>query len=285
MKRISILYVLCGFVLAGCGNKEVDTTENDVFVYISTNPLSDLGKSATTMEENLISKFLLYGVNDKNVVVKTFPAITDPPLDGIQLIIPKEVKTLYAIANPSAGIENVNPSSLSGLLNLTGDFTTVPVSPFLMSGKGDVTGSNVSIVLTRAVAKIEVIAHNEFVIESVTVKNTPDKGYVFKKETIAAPTSSRRVDYSANTTNSIVYVAENSKNSPTELVVSGTYLNKRASYTIVLKNNLAPIDIARNTYYKVNISAITDSECTVSITILVWDVKETDDHIIPDENF
>ena len=280
MKRIVFVYVLCGLVLAGCDDK-VNAPENDddVLVYISTNPLSEV-KSAATADEDMISRLILYGVDDKNMVVDTF-SISQPSLEGVRLSISKTIKSLYAIANPSAVIQSAIPPSLSDLLNLTGDFTDAPQSPFLMGGKGDVVGSTADIELVRAVAKIEVSALNEFEIESVAVQNTPDKGYVFKKETIAAPTSGR-VSYPANTTNSIVYVAENSKSSPTKLLVIGTYLGKRANYTIELTSGGKAIDIVRNTYYKVGVSAVTDVDCTFTITIPEWEDKKTDDHVIPD---
>jgi len=156
----------------------------------------------------------------------------------------------------------------------------MPQSPFLMSGKGDVIGRNVQINLVRAAAKIEVIAKNEFVIESVTVKNTPDKGYIFDNATLETPVSSNMAIYPANTTNSIVYVAENSKKKPTEIVVAGRYLGKKANYTIVLKNEGLPVDIVRNTIYQVSISAIDELNCNVSVTIPIWKDVAADKQVI-----
>ena len=287
MKRIVLLYVFYGFILGGCNGNDENPPPKEVMVYFSTQsmPNSSL-KSTAEPDEDLINRIIMCGVDNLGKVVEVYPAILTLSSSGIPLTISEDVISLYAIANPSTGIEAALPSAtVSGLMSLTVDFTSAPQSPFLMSGKGNVIGSNVNIELIRAVAKIEVIGQNDFRIESVTVKNTPDKGFVFKQETIVAPTSSARVNYPVNTDNSTVYVAENSKDNSTELVVTGTYLDKQASYTIVLKNNGTPVDVARNTYYKVNVSPNTVIDCTVEITILEWEDVTTDDNIIPDENF
>ena len=286
MKRIVLLLILSMFVLAGC-EKNLPADENQVLIYLSTGSLANQETKSTTADaEKLISKIVLYGVDDKNAVVKTF-TVPNPTLTGFKLTIPVQVKTLYAIANPTADIENAaTPLNVAAILNLTADFTEAPQSPYIMSGIGAVSGSNANIELIRAIAKVEISPQNEFLIESVTVKNTPDKGFVFKKESTAAPTTSSRVSYPANTSNSTVYVAENSKDNPTEFEITGTYLGKQAIYTIVLSKDNTPIDIVRNTYYKVSVSALTDKECTITITIPAWEgVITTDEHIIPDTNF
>ena len=286
MKRFVLLFALCGFVLAGCDD-QVQPPASEVSVYLSTSPLSDASvKSAATAAENMVTRLVLYGVDDQDMVVYTSQVLTNPSLTGIKLEIPLEVETLYAVAIPLAGIGSATPSTLSELLDLTGNFATAPGSPFLMGGKGDIVDSKANIELVRAVAKIEVLALNDFQIESVAVGNTPNRGYIFKQETPAPPTSSERVDYPANTTNSTVYVAENSSDDPTELLIIGTYLGKQATYTIVLKKGGTPVDIVRNTCYQVGVSAITDSDCMFTVKIPEWeDGEEIDDHIIPDENF
>lgn len=279
--KFFLLSVLCGFLLTGCPG---DDPENDreILINFSAIPLSDMVlKSTATTNESLVSKMLLIGVDDKNVPVKIYPVISNPALTGMKLTMPLEVKTLYAIANPSSGMESATPSTFSDLSNLTGDFSTAPQSPFLMGGKGDIVGSSATIELIRAVAKIEVIAPNELEIESVTVKNTPNKAYVFKKDTRVAPTNSVRVDYLVNTVTTTVYVAECSKDNPVELEVIGMYLGQEAKYTIRLNDNGAPIDIARNTHYQVNITPLSNVESNVSITIPAWDDVRTDDHMIP----
>ena len=285
MKRIVLLLVLSVFVLAGC-EKNLPADENQVLIYLSAGSLENQeSKSTATDAEELISKLLLYGVDDKNAVVKIFPVISNPTLTGFKLTIPVQVKTLYAIANPTADIENATPSNVSDLLNMTANFTAAPQSPFIMGGKGTVSGSNANIELIRAIAKVEIISKNEFQINTVTVKNTPDKGFVFQKESTAAPATSSRVAYPANT-NTTVYVAENSKDNQTEFEITGTYLGKQATYTIVLSKDEAPIDIVRNTCYMVSVSALTDKECTFTIDIPSWEgVITADEHIIPDVNF
>ena len=294
MKRIVLWFVLCGFFLAGCGDDEVITPEGyrDVWISFSASPLSKSLKSTATTEESVISKLILYGVDDKNVLVQGFRVEKiNPSIKGIELTIPVEIKTLYAIANPTAGLESVTISTYSDLINCAGNFAVAPVAPFLMGGEGEINDSEATIELIRSVAKIKVEAINDFELESVTVKNTPNQGYIFSKDAHTAPATSVRVDYDAKnvgstTTNSIiVYVVENSKNNPTEFEVTGKYLGQQATYTIVLKNNDLPIDIVRNTFYTVRITAISDIECTFNIEIPAWTEIETDEHEIPDENF
>ena len=291
MRRVILVCVLSGFIFAGCGSDDDETPleqeqVQDVLVYLSTSPLSDSGTNSTAIsDENLISRLILFGVDDKNMFVKAFPVITNPSMTGIALTIPIEVKTFYAVANPTMAIESANLSSFSDIFNLTSSFAVAPAAPFLMSGKGNVSGSAVNIELIRAVARIEVVAHNDFVIESVTVKKTPDKGYVFKKETSEPPASSVMVAYPANTTNFIVYVAENTKNSPSEFEVAGKYLGQPVSYSIVLENNGSAVNIVRNTCYQISITESNDVDCTFTITITmpVWEDVNTDNYIITKE--
>ena len=295
MKRIVLWCVLCGFFLAGCGDDKIITPEegyHNVLVSFSASPLSSSLKSSGSIEESLISKLILYGVDENNMLVQDFrEEKINPSMKGIELSIPIEVTTLYAIANPTAGFESSTISTYSDLINCIGSFTVAPITPILMSGKGVINDSEANIELIRSVAKIKVEAINEFEIESVVVKNTPNQGYVFIHDTPDAPAASARVNYEAKKTSSstnnsiIVYVAENSKLHPTELVVTGKYLDQQATYTIVLKNNDLPIDIVRNTFYTVRITALSDFECTFKIEIPEWTEIETDSHEIPDENF
>lgn len=292
MKSIVLLCVLCGFFLVGCGEKEkpsVDGDDQDVLISFSTNAMPTdvmqnmVLKSTKSTDENLISMIILFGLDDKGMVVKALP-ISNPTLTGITITMPIEVKTLYAVANPTPGIEGALIPTLANLLNLTGDYTSAPQSPFLLSGKGDIVGSNATIRLDRAIVKIEVVSLNELQIKSVTVKNTPNRIYIFKKETTTPP-SSIRVIYPANTTNSIVYVAECSKDNPVELEVTGTYLGKTVSNTIILTKGGSPIDAVRNTCYRVGVSATSEPEWTYTITITDWDEENADRYVIPSENF
>src|SRR5215475_6799045 len=102
VRKVFLLCVLFGIILAGCKESPCEN-EHDVWVYFSANPLSKSLKSTASPSEAEISKLILYGVDDKNVLVKTFPAILNPSSSGVTLSIPMEVCTLYAIANPSAG--------------------------------------------------------------------------------------------------------------------------------------------------------------------------------------
>ena len=276
-------FSLC--IMAGCEHDPIDNPDPDCLVVVnfSTESLSgSLLKSTANSAEDLIEKIILFGVNEQNEVVQNFPALENPPMSGKTLTVLRKVKSLYAIANPSAAMVTANPLSVSDIMGMVGDFTNAPQSPFLMSGKGDVNGKNINIELVRTVAKIDIIGKNGFQITTVTVTNTPDKEYAFKRETLSVPASAGRVSYSAvSSTAPTVYVAENSRLNPAQFVVTGTFQGKQASYTIVLKSGGQNIDIARNTHYQVGITPITESNYSLNITIPEWNDVITDERVIP----
>ena len=289
MKKIVLLFVVCGFIITGCtGDGPPPEMRRQVIVYISTTSLSNSSlKSTASPSENLISKIILYGVDAQNRIVETFPAISNPSVSGILLNITEPVKSFYAIANPSQTIEGAKPSTVSDLMNLTGDFSTPPVSPFLMSGKGVIINDKVNIELIRAIAKIEVIGKDGLEIKTVTVKNTPNKGFVFQQATFSLPASIDWVNYPAITSPApSVYVAENDKKNPTRLDIIGQFEGKQASYTVTLTSDGEAIAIIRNTHYQINVKPVDNFVCNVTISIPEWvGVVVTDDHFIPDESF
>ena len=248
---IVLLFAFSHFIMTGCKHDPQDDPEADrlIEVSFSTRSLSgSLLKSAANPAEDLIGKIILFGVNDQNQVVKTFPVL----VTGGTLTIPRKVQTLYAIANPSPAMEAATPSSVSDLTNMIGDFTNAPQSPFLMSGKRVVSGNSVNIELIRAVAKIDIICINGFQIETVTVMNTAAKGYVFNRETLSIPTLDV-VTYSFSGNNPSIYVAESSKQKPVQIVVTGKIQGKQKSLTFTLTKDEQDIDIIRNTRYQVTI--------------------------------
>ena len=277
MRRIVVIYTLLLCFFAGCQQDALIEGDRQVTVSFSPQTLtSSLKLSSASQAENSIVKLMLYGVDAQGNVTQNFPVFENPVSTGIPLTIFKGVKSLYAIANPSSDLIAANPSNLSELMNLTFDFTNAPQSPFLMGGKGDINGSSVQIELIRAVAKIEILSKNEFQINTVTVKNLPDEGYVFKQESPSSPASAGLTDYPAvNSANPVLYVPETGKDKPAEFLVTGTYLGKQASYTIVLKSGTVPIDIERNTHYQVSVSAITDTDCSVAVSIPAWNDYST----------
>jgi len=288
MNKIILLFTLCSLVLAGCkGVKPPEMAPRQVVIYLSAKALSDIElKSTASQDEDKISKIILFGVDDKLKVVETFQAIPNPSLAGEPLTITKqEVKSLYVIANPSASLEGANPSTVSELMNLTGDFSTAPAPPFLMGGKGDIIGDKANIELVRAVAKIVFTGKDGFEIEKVTVQKTPNKGFVFTQTTFSVPTSSGKAEYK-DIASATFYVAESTGKDPVEFKVTGTFEGKSATYTITLSNNKQPIDIVRNTHYLMNIKPITEDICDVTINILEWNgVIVVDEVVIPDDAF
>ncbi len=291
MKNLVLLFVfaLCIYIFAGCNRTPKDTDEETRKIVVFFSAKSDansLLKSTASDNEKKITKVALFGVDALNNVIENYTPIDNPPSTGTSLVISNNVNMLYAIANPSDVMVAKTPSNLSDILAMTGTFADAPQSPFLMGGKGDVSNYAVNIEFIRAVAKISFIGKNEFVIESVTVGNTPDHGYIFSQALPVVPLSAARVSYpKVESSTPMVYVAENTKQDPTQFVVTGKFNSKQATYAFVLVDRGTKVDIARNTHYQVNISPKTDSECTITIDIPDWGDGDTDDIEIPDEKF
>ena len=282
MKRVVLAAVILLCILPQCQQELPVEGEREIWVSFSAQSLSSsLLKSAASTPEKSIDHLLLYGVDAQGNVAQNFPVEDQPSLSGISLTVLKNVKTLYAIANPSADMIAANPANLSDLMNMTGNFAAAPQSPFLMSGQEEINCSNVQMELFRTVAKVQIISKNEFQINSVTVKNTPNRGYVFGQTTAAPPSAATMTDYPmVNTANPVLYVAENSTESPTQFLVSGTYLGNSVNYTIVLKMAGANIDIERNTHYEVGISAVSDTDCSIGVTIPEWNNGAANNQVI-----
>ena len=289
MKKIVFLFVLSAFITAGCNEKpEVPKPEPKRQVVIFFTPkllTSSLFKSSSSDGEDEIQKILLFGVDYLNRLEK-FPVINNPSSSGVTLTISNNIKSFYAIANPSPELESVNPSNLSALNDIMSDFSNVPDAPFLMSGTANIINETVHIELVRAVAKVRIIGENDFQISSVTVMNTSSKGYVFPRTPFSVPTE--KIDYDPIISSEpTIYVAENNTVSPTHFVISGQLYGKQARYTIeqLTTNGGTPVDIVRNNYYEVTITPITNDDCSITITILDWIDVPVDGHTIPDEDF
>ena len=254
MRKLAV-FLVCACILTGCKREQINPDwHRPVVVFFSTKPLSaSLLKSTGNESENLITKIIMFGVDDKNNVIQTFPAMGNPPLTGIQLTISRNVKTLYAIANPSAILETAVPINVSDLMALVSDFTIAPQSPLLMSGQANINGYNVNIELIRSVAKIVVSGVNGFDVQSITMKNTPEKGFVFAQASSTVP-SNRRVTYPANS-NTTVYVAESYKRNPATLTVKGIVQGQSVDVDVSFERNGALVDIVRNTSYSVVIDS------------------------------
>ena len=277
MKKVIFCLTLSGLFFAGCGGKKPPEPDpdQDVTIVFSTKPMST---SVATEEEKSITKVVIFGVDDKDNVIKAFPALNNPSSEGLKLSMSNNITRIFAIANPSSALEGANPSNVSDLMNLTGDFTNAPQSPFLMSGSASVSSAKANIELVRCIAKIEVSGEDGVDIQSVTVKNTPTKGFVFAQPTLTVPSSSGRVDYPKNN-KTVLYVAENIKEDPTTLQVEFDYDGVLYNEPFEFTSNQAPVDIVRNTYYSVTVIP-NDLEDTISftLTIRVWDDVEIDDH-------
>jgi len=282
MKKIFLCFVVGAFILAGCdknpkNENEFESFDRQVVISFTAKSLSNsMSKSAASTAENSIEQIILFGVNGKGEVVQNFPVFENPNLSGTAVFVSSSVKSFYVIANPSAEMEASNPSTVADLEAMTCDFANAPQAPFVMSSIGELNGNSINLELVRTVAKIDVISKDDFQVESVTVMNTPAKGYVFDNGMPAFD----MVNYSESSSSS-VYVAENGSQNPTKLFVKGTFQGKFTAYTIVLSNDGIPMDIVRNTCYQVSVTPITESECNISVSIPEWNDAIADETFIP----
>ena len=308
MKKLVFCLSVCGFIWAGCNKNEPkenlhDEAPIEIIFLAKSQGASMLKSTPGTQEEDAVDRIILFGV-DASAKSPVFYSdtiegseLTDAlSSSGTPLLIPRKVTTLYAIANPSQDLEEQldTVSNVSVLTTLVEDFTVAPYpdgssSFLLMGGNGvvDYLNKEVTIALVRAVAKVQFIGMNDFVVTSVAVAKTPDLGFVFGQTPLAVPPDTSMVSY-ALIPEDIVYVAENIggvTEAPTKFTVSGTLNSQTASYTFALTQSGTLADIVRNTFYSVNISPKSDTECDIFITIKPWEDGIVDEIIIPDENF
>ena len=288
-----VILRLCIFfgvlILSGCSI--FPEGEHDIVISFTTKSLSPSflkSSSEARVAEKYLKEILIFGVDDEEMVVQTFPPIEQlSSTDGFTLqAVSGKVKRFYAIANPTDDIkETPSPSNVSELTSMTCDFSNSPHSPFVMGGIGKfIRGSATQIELVRTVAKIDITASNGFEIEAVAVKNTPAKGYVFDLGALSVPDESiteYRGINPVSSTLATLYVAPNSMNSPTTFVVTGKFDGRKVNYSFELTHNSKKINIMRDTYYKVNIAPVTHSEGNITITIPQWEDVVADAKNIP----
>jgi len=305
MKNIILFLSLFGLIFAGCKKNEPVESEGDRHIVIFFNGANSASalKSTASDEEDALEKVILYGVNGSSIITFT-DTIENPLPTGNEITIPRSivVETFYAIANPSEGLETELESielsdPVSDLTALLNDFSHAPQSPFLMAGKGPVSGFSATVDLYRAVAKIEIIAINNFEFSTVTVINTRTEGFVFNQTpfpslALAALDSASYVPVpptSLTNDTTILYVAESPKEEPVKFKVKGVFtggdlIGKTAAYTFALQQDKKNIDIVRNTRYRVHISPITEDEFKLDFVIVPWDDQDADPVFIPEEN-
>ncbi|MDR1171194.1 MAG: hypothetical protein LBL24_01940 [Bacteroidales bacterium] len=295
MKKSVLLFALCVYIFAGCTKepqKALDQEECQVEVSFSNDFTKSLLKS-TTDEEKTLSKVVLFGVDAAGDYVAKY-TIASPVVGAQPLTILKKIKTLYAIANPTNTMEALTPDKTE-LDALVGDFSSAPATPLLMGGSGDIVNNEgvywVVITLSRAMAKV-VFTSEGFTITSVKATNTPDQAYVFKQPSVAAPSTATLIDtYAgvAGTDADPVYVAENANaadETATKFAVSGKLdNNKTVTYNITLKSGPSTfLPIERNKQYNVTVK-VTDTSCTVTITMPDWDDVNGGEYEIPYDDF
>ena len=297
MKNSIIVWILALSLvnLTGCKHDPIVDNGGDdrlVVVFISANSISSSLKSTASVDEDDVTEVILFGVDGSDAVVGQPHTIANPSSSGNSLIVPRTVEWFYAIANPSDDMKNpslFSPTTVTDLEELVADFSDAPESPFLMSGIGEVQNYSAVINLVRTIAKIEVIGKNGFVVETVTVLDTPDEGYVFPKDPIEVPLTASPEEYDTfeatkdefnNPLNIVTfYIPENVKETPTRFKVTGTLDEvEPITYTFELKQNKTGIDIKRNTRYSVGISPINLFEGTIDLEVTEWEYEVTQPH-------
>lgn len=297
MKKI-IIFVLCALVFFGCKQQPIDGPEGDrdiVVFFSSQYILTSTLKSAASENEKLINKVVLFGFDaSDNFVINSKWVISNPFLSGQKITaISKNVKTIWAIANPTVEMESTIPVNVSALKALTKDYpeNSPPNTQFLMSGKGTVNDYSVTIPLYFAVAKVEIIPDG-FTITSVEVKNTLNRVFVFDENLFnGAPLSIplvpsgagvSRVNYASPSSQPdplVFYVAENNAtntDNSTKFMISGTVEGMPViDYKLELILDGSIIPIRRNTHYTVKISP---TDGTVIISVPGWTDQPTQGH-------
>jgi hypothetical protein len=280
------------FVVAGCeqypATDDFDGGDYVVTVSFKSHALSSsLLKSDATSEEDSILKVILYAVDENDTIVKQYEyaGVNGVLPNNIDLTVSRKVEWLYAVANPSIGIELGSPSNLDDLMDMTGNFlNAAPHSPFLMSGKGEISPNSpaVTINLIRMVARIDFVGKNGFQIDSIAVENAPGAGYVFQRASLSVPASAQ-VNYSAGT-DTTLYVAESLSANPTRFVVTGTVQGQALNnpLTITLLSGENEIDILRNTRYQVVITPVPGAECDITTIIPGWNDGDTTKVSVPE---
>ena len=282
MKKIILVALsLAVFIVAGCGGAPDDPEQDrKIVAYYNVQQLSLSGtssKSETEEAENMVNRIIFYGIDRQNTVSKLLTE-QNPTFGSTEITVSQDILSIFAVANPSSGIELATPQNLADLTDMVAEFANMPATPFIMSGIAVIFNNVANIELIRTIAKIEFLPSSELVIETVTVTNTPNQGYVFGRGSAAVPPTASRISYpQIASATPIIYVAENTASDPTAFVVTGTFEGNPARYEIPFEIEKGVSSaISRNTHYQIPIMPISEDACIVNITVLPWNVVVTD---------
>ncbi len=274
MKKIFLPITLCFFIGifgTSCQKNQDDIIHatQDVTFNFSSKAMSDIRtRSAASAEESTLEDITLYALSSDGKIVQTLQI--EDPAQPTTLAIESRVTNVYALAN----VETNNLLSVADLQALTFDASSMPASPFVFSAHSTLYGSSMNIELIRAIAKVEILGKNGFQVNSITVKNTPNKGFITSSQQ-NVPADAVMVDYSKYS-GTAVYVAESNASEPVKFFVEGMLNGQTTAYTFDLKIDGKNINIMRNTCYQIEVSPISDTECEINVVIPEWN-DETGD--------
>lgn len=290
MKNLGLVgVVLLGLAFTACSKEEDNGGVNETprSVVITTRQINYEGSGQAIEDENTITdmKACLF---EKGTMTKVFEDL-QPSADGYNLQINSYEGTIYMVANAGNMID-LQQMKEEGISEEEWKKTTMAMSNGkvvnFFTGSLVIDGQNQpsqSLTLKRGVARFDlnVDVAGSAAIESLTLKNVAQSGYLFAQgEVAAAPADVERNDVTTHfdtalsaSTPGVLYVYEQ-ENAGIEVSIEAVIDGQHKVLTKTLEGNLK-----RNTIYTVTVRK-NDIDIVVKVGIDDWEPGE-DTEIIP----
>ena len=290
MKNLGLVgVVLLGLAFTACSKEEDNggVNESPRSVVITTRQINYEGSGQAIEDENTITdmKACLF---EKGTMTKVFEDL-QPSADGYNLQINSYEGTIYMVANAGNMID-LQQMKEEGISEEEWKKTTMAMSNGkvvnFFTGSLVIGGQNQpsqSLTLKRGVARFDlnVDVAGSAAIESLTLKNVAQSGYLFAQgEVAASPADVERNDVTAHfdtalsaSTPGVLYVYEQ-ENAGIEVSIEAVIDGQHKVLTKTLEGNLK-----RNTIYTVTVRK-NDIDIVVKVGIDDWEPGE-DTEIIP----
>lgn len=290
MKNLGLVgVVLLGLAFTACSKEEDNGGVNETprSVVITTRQINYEGSGQAIEDENTITdmKACLF---EKGTMTKVFEDL-QPTADGYNLQINSYEGTIYMVANAGNMID-LQQMKEEGISEEEWKKTTMAMSNGkvvnFFTGSLVIDGQNQpsqSLTLKRGVARFDlnVDVAGSAAIESLTLKNVAQSGYLFAQgEVAASPADVERNDVAAHfdtalsaSTPGVLYVYEQ-ENAGIEVSIEAVIDGQHKVLTKTLEGNLK-----RNTIYTVTVRK-NDIDIVVKVGIDDWEPGE-DTEIIP----